>query len=169
MAETEFALASNVADFSRPELLNSWTYFRVADFAGAVRGDLLYGTPKVYTGPLPFAPVEVRVADDGKSAEVAACIDNQEILPSQYDGNRWPNAVVFWVDLMDDGLRRVRAVGPPPEPFRLADGTELTAEYCDTVPIHRAVFEPVPDLAALGEKDRGDVVPPPSPSPSATS
>jgi len=168
-AEVAFARASNVADFSRPDLVDSWTYFRIGGFVSRVEGDLLYGTPKVYPGPRPLAPVAVRVADDGKSAEVAACVSQRETLPPENDGNRWPNDAVYWVELMNDGHRRVLAAGPRPEPFLLADGTELTAEYCDTVPIPRAVFDPVPDLAVLAEKDRDDVVPPPSPSPSATS
>ncbi|MCC2314197.1 hypothetical protein [Cellulomonas xiejunii] len=168
-AELAFARASNVADFSRPDLVDSWTYFRIGGFVNRAEGELLHGTPRVYPGPRPLAPVAVRVADDGKSAKVAACVSQRETLPAENDGNRWPNDAIYTVELMVDGHRRVRDAGPPLEPFLLADGTELTAEYCDTVHIPRAVFDPAPDLAALAEKDRDDVVPPPSPSPSATS
>lgn len=161
--DAEFALAwaSNEADFTLPEVRSTWDNFSIDSFATSVQADLLHGTPRVYLGPAPVAPVAVQVDDDGKRADVAACVDAVEMLPSYDDGNDWPLLRYYSLELTESGERRMARGRPPHEPFYLPDGSELTDEYCKTLTIPRAVFNPAPDLEALARKDRDDVLVPP--------
>ncbi|ADG76188.1 hypothetical protein Cfla_3309 [Cellulomonas flavigena DSM 20109] len=161
--EAEFVLAwaSNEADFTPPEVTSTWSNFTIHSFAAAVQGDLLHRSPHVYLGPRPVAPVAVQVDDDGKGAVVAACVDAIEMQPPYDDGNDWPLVRYYPVELTESGDRRMATGRPPQEPFILADGTELADEYCKTLDIPRAVFDPAPDLEALARKGRDDVLVPP--------
>lgn len=161
--EAEFtrAWAANTADFSLPAVTSVWDADTIHDFAAAVQIDLLRGAPHVQLGPRPIAPVVVQVDDDGKGAVVAACVDAVEMQPPYDDGNDWPLLRYYPLELTESGERRMARGRPPEEPFVLPDGTELTHEYCKTMTIPRAVFDPLPDLDALARKDRDDVVVPP--------
>ena len=160
-AELAFAWASNEADFTLPEVTSTWSNFSIHSFAASVQADLLHGTPRVYLGPVPLAPVAVQVDDDGKGADVAACVDAVETQPTYDDGNDWPLLRYYPLELTESGDRRMARGRPSHEPFLLPDGSELTDEYCKTLTIPRAVFNPVPDLEALARKDREDVLVPP--------
>lgn len=161
--EAEFARAwaANTADFSLPAVISVWDIDTIHDFAATVQSDLLRGTPHVQLGPRPLTPVGVEVDEDGKGAVVAACVDDVEMQPPYDDGNDWPLVRYYPLELADDGHRRIARGRPPEEPFILSDGTELTNEYCKTLTIPRAVFDPVPDLDALARKEKDDVVVPP--------
>ena len=161
-----FGVAANSADFSDPSLTRTWSPAQISRFVTSAQGDLLHDTAKVYRGPLPFTPLAVEVADDGASARVVGCIDRYETLPESHpDSSRWPAPSSFVVELSGDGDRLIAGTEQPSEPFLLADGSELTPEYCDRVPIPRGTFEPAPDLSVLSGKDRDDVIqPPPSTS-----
>ena len=162
-----FGVAANSADFSDPSLTSTWSRTQISRFVTSAQGDLLHGTAKVYLGPLPFVPLAVEVADDGASARVVVCIDQYETLPARHpDSSRWPMPSSFVVELSEEGDRLIAGTEQLPEPFLLLDGSELTPEHCDRVPIPRARFEPPPDLSVLADKGRDDVKqPPPSPSP----
>lgn len=162
--EAEFtrAWAANTADFSLPALTSVWDTDTIHDFAATVRSDLLRGTPHVYLGPRPLAPVAVAVDDDGKGAVVAACVDASDMRPPYDDGNDWPLLRYYPLELTESGTRRMARGRPPQEPFILPDGNELTHEYCKTLTIARAVFDPAPDLEALASKEMDDVVLPTS-------
>lgn len=159
-ADFAHAWASNVADFSLPTVTSSWNDFAIKSFVSHVEADLLHGRASVFLGPRPMAPVLVQVDDDGKRALVAACVDALETQPAYDDGNDWPLVRYYLLEMTEDGERRMARGRSPQEPFILSDGTELTDDYCDTVPIPRAVFDPAPDLEALARKDMDDVVAP---------
>ena len=161
--EAEFtrAWAANTADFSLPAVTSVWDADTIHDFAATVQIDLLRGAPHVQLGPRPMAPVAVQVDDDGKGAVVAACVDAVEMQPPYDDGNDWPLLRYYPLELTESGERRMARGRSPEEPFVLPDGTELTHEYCKTMTIPRAVFDPVPDLDVLARKDRDDAVGPP--------
>lgn len=160
--EAEFARAwaHNVADFSLPAMTSTWDEFTIDSFASRLRGDLLYGRARVYVGPRPITPMLVRVDDDGQRAMVAACVGGDEMDPPYDDGNTWPKVAYYVLELGADGHRRKTGGHYPEQPLILPDGAELTDEYCETVTIPRAVFDPPPDLDALQHKKRDDVVVP---------
>lgn len=160
--EADFAeaWASNVADFSLPALSSTWNDFAIESFVSRVEADLLHKRPRVYLGPRPMAPVLVAVDDDGRGAVVAACVDALDTKPADDDGNDWPLLRYYPLELTTDGERRMARGRSPQEPFTLPDGTELSDDYCDTLAIPRAVFDPAPDLEALARKDMDDVVAP---------
>jgi len=162
-----YVLAHNAADFSGEDLLTTWHEYTVMKFVQQARGDVMYDQVEVFLGPGPFTPLDVVVADDGRSAKVVGCVGphdvQQEVVTR--DRNRWPTVLTYVVDLSDDGRRRIRGAAVPHPAHVLPDGTALTAEHCDTVLIKRAVLDPPPDLGTLAAKSRDDVVLPPSPSP----
>ena len=163
--EFAYAWAANVADFSLPALAMTWDEVSIGSFASSVQSDLLFQTPHVHVGPRPLVPLAVEVSADGRSAEVATCVAARELRPARDDGNRWPDARAYSVQLHDDGHRRITRIGPVRSPYVLPDGAELTTGYCDALTIPQAVFWPEPDLEALSRKGRDDVVlpsPPPS-------
>ena len=165
-AEFAYAWAASVADFSLPALTSTWRDFAVRNAASQVEFDVVHRTPRIHVGPQAVLPLAVDVSEDGRRAEVAACVGAPETRPPVDDGNRWPNVGVYSVELGDDGHRRITGVGLPLSPYVLPDGAVLTPEYCDPLSIPRAVFVPEPDLEALSKKRRDDVVlPSASPSP----
>ncbi len=166
---TAHAHASNTADFTDPAVSTRWSHSQLFRSMSWLQRDLLSGTPKVFLGPEPFTPLMVTPADDGTSAHVAGCLGPADTMPpSADDGLTWPDAVVFIVRLSVDGHRRIVGTLPRSERAVLPDGTELTPEYCEGVPLPRAVFDPAPDLEALAAKGRDDVLGP-NPSPDASS
>ena len=156
--EFAYAWAANVADFSLPALATTWDEASIGSFVSNVQSDLLFQAPHVYVGPRGLVPLAVQVSDDGRSAEVATCVAARDVRPARDDGNRWPDARIYSVQLGEDGHRRITRIGPPRSPYLLPDGTEVTSEYCDGLTIPRAVFRPEPDLQALSKKGRDDVV-----------
>jgi len=160
-------VALNSADFSGEDLLVTWDRFRIRSFANDVRGDAMHGRAEVFLGPRPFTPLTVETTEDGRRAEVVGCADAFEKVQEvpRSDGNRWPMVLTYFMDLSEDGHRRIRGAGAYATPYPLPDGTALTVEHCDTVLIKRAVLDPPPDLGTLAAKSRDDVVLPPSPSP----
>lgn len=163
-AELAYARASNTADFSHSSAATTWDSYLLERAAARLQGALVSGTTRVHLGPRPFTPLAVEVADDGKSAIVATCVDTYQLLPAEDDGNRWPNTELYLLELGSDGHRRIVGSVTDRDPFVLPDGAALTADYCDGVNIPRAVFDPAPDLAELEKKGRDDVV---LPSPSS--
>lgn len=163
--EAAYTYARNTGDFTRPELVDSWDYAQVSSLAGRVRGQVQSKRPRVELGPQPFAPLSVREEDDGRRVYVVGCSDAQQWSPPYDDGNRWPAVIEYLIEMDDDGQGRIIGSSPPLEPVLLDDGTELTPEYCDDVPIPRAVFEPAPDPRVLARLRLKDVAPPPSPTP----
>lgn len=164
-AEFAYAWAYSIADFSLPELAATWDDFTIARFAATVQSDQLYKTPHVFLGPMPIAPLAVEVGSDGGSAVVATCIGARQIQPPRDDGNRWPRVAYYVVERLEGGTHRVSTTKAPRVPYLLADGAELTDDYCDGITIPRAVFNPPPDLEALSSIGLDDVI---LPTPTAT-
>lgn len=164
-AEFAYAWAYSIADFSLPELAATWDDSAISSFAATVQSDQLYKTPHVFLGPMPIAALAVEVSSDGTSAVVPVCIGARQIEPPRDDGNRWPRVAYYEVERLEDGTHRVSTTQAPRTPYLLADGSELTDDYCDTITIPRALFDPPPDLEALSDVGLDDVV---LPSPTAT-
>lgn len=165
VGEEAYTYARNTGDFTQPQLIDSWGYGRILQLATRVRGQVQSKRSRVELGPQPFAPLIVREEDDGRRALVIGCADAPQWFPAYDDGNRWPLVIEYLVELSDDGHRRIIGASVPPEPVALEDGTELTPEYCDTVKIPRAVFDPPPDPDDLARLRARKVTPPPSPTP----
>jgi hypothetical protein len=151
-AEVAYSRAVNAADFSQGAIVDTWDEYAVRRVASRLEGQMSRGNASVHLGPAPLLPVAVDVAEDGKSALVAACVDAYQRMPSTDDGNVWPNVRLYEIELGADGRRRYSGGGGDGAPYYFADGSELTPEYCADKSIPRAIFDPAPDLAAFGEK-----------------
>jgi len=166
------AAATNAANYTDESLLRTWDEGLVLRAAERARDSLDHGSASVALGPRPFTPVHVQLLDAGQRADVWMCTEPMptlevtlsEVTPSELlDG---PVARLYGLRLDADGQRRLTGAIPPDERHVLPDGQRFDDDYCDSVPIPRALFEPAPDLEALLDLDGDDVVAPPEPSPS---
>ena len=165
------AAATNAANYTDESLLRTWDEGLVLQAAHRARGSLDHGTASVALGPRPFTPVHVQHPEGGKRADVWMCTEPMptlEATPSESthpDLLAEPEARIYGVRLDADGQRRLTGAIPPDERHVLPDGQQFDDDYCGSVPIPRALFEPAPDLEALLRLDGDDVIAPPEPSP----
>ncbi|MCM0639515.1 hypothetical protein [Cellulomonas wangsupingiae] len=160
------AAATNAANYTDESLMRTWDEGLVLRAAQRARNSLDHGSASVALGPRPFTPVDVQLLDGGQRADVWICTEPMPMLeksPSEVLVEA--EAKLYGLRLDADGERRITAATPPDERHVLPDGQQFDDDYCDSVPIARALFEPAPDLEALLRLDGDDVVAPPSPSP----
>lgn len=164
------AAATNAANYTDRSLLRNLDEGLVLRAAQRARDRLDHGSAYVALGPQPFAPIDVQLVDGGQRADVWVCtkpMPTLEATPSESthsDLLAEPVARVYGVRLDADGQRRLTGAIPPDERHVLPDGQVFDDEYCGSVPIPRALFEPAPDLEALLRLDGDDVIAPPEPS-----
>ncbi|MCC2314154.1 hypothetical protein [Cellulomonas xiejunii] len=160
------AAATNSVNYVDGDISTTWREDIVLRAADLARSQLANGNAVVVLGPRPFTPVEVTVDDDGQTAEVAVCIGSSTVVeerPSQEAEGR--EAMIYGLRLGEDGYRRITGTRQPERGHTLVDGGQFHDEYCQAVPLGRALFDPAPELAPLLNLDGDDVVAPPSPSP----
>ncbi len=165
-AEVAYAVAVNSANFSDPAMSARWSSDATTRRADQTAMDIGSGRAKARLGPMPFEPLVVVEADDGRSAEVVGCSGLDPLLFERDVGS--PRTLrprmLYRVVLGEDGERRVTGAGSP-EGYVLPSGEVFEDETCDGVEVKEALFDPPPDLQRLIDMDPEDMVMPPTPSP----
>jgi len=161
-----FAAATNAANYTDEALRATWREDAILRAANLAKRGLDEGSAHVALGPRPFTPVLVEPRDDGRSASVWVCIGPAPMLeegdPSNPTG---VEAMLYGMQLGEDGERRVAGARQPDENHALPGGEQFTDEYCESIDVRQALFDPAPQLELLLALDGDDVIAPPSPSP----